>query len=248
MGDKEKIGIPRYGIEASEPHTYSDKERSGLPESYAKLILEIVSKGFQIEEGIFVDVGGGIGELAKKIEQESKIKSLAFDYSPVGMMENNVRGVVANATSFPLPNKVAVIVHAKDIVDHFDDDQLTTFIGETKRVLINRGKLVITTRNYDTGFPFFYKNSVSFQVEGVSQTETLLEGEKYPEVAARLMAIHGRDTVVDVPYFPRSKEEILNRFSESGIRCNQIIAWKAKENEPDWWNPKIPRNVMVFSL
>ena len=128
-----------------------------------------------------MDVGGGTGALAKTVEEKTGIKALSMDYSPVGMVENDNTGIVADARRIPLIDHVAGIIHIKDVIEHLDDESLATFVSEAKRVLVSGGKLVITDKDYYTGFPFFDRSDVEIKVGDKKLTKRILNSESYPK-------------------------------------------------------------------
>lgn len=87
MTDIAATELPVYGMPDSGTHKYINRERSGLPESYTLLIKRFVEDEAKENGGIFVDVAGGTGELSRKIEDETGIKSISVDYSPMGMKD-----------------------------------------------------------------------------------------------------------------------------------------------------------------
>lgn len=244
----EAVEVPKYGMGDLGTHDYKDKNVSGLPESYAVLIEDVVSSEIGKTGGIFLDVGGGTGELAKRIEENNGLKTLSMDLSILGVIENNNKGLVADARRIPLVDNVAGIVHAKDVVEHFDDQDLATFTSEVKRVLVAGGKLIITEKNYYTNFPFFQKPEIYLSINSVKKIEKILEGENYSQTVKRLKEKYDSSQLIGIPYIPRSKDQIIQRMNELGFKCDNSFEWKPQKNEPDWFSSRLSRNVMTFSL
>lgn len=239
----------KYGSEGS-VHNYSNEKLSALPESYGKLISSLVPNELKTNKGVFVDVGAGTGELAIKME-ENGMAAIPLDYSQVGMAERGVKGVVASADSLPLKDNVADIIHSKDMIEHLDSQEFNQFIEESKRVLNENGKLIITEKKYYTGFPFNQKPWVNIENKGKRTEEEIKVNEKSADALERINkkyndGIKNGEIKIGSPYFPRSREEIIRKIQELGFECEKVIKWEAKKGEPDWFGMKLDRNVMVF--
>ena len=247
MENNQNMEMPRYGENNLDTHEYSNKKLSGLPESYKCMMLNLVSEQVKKSGGIFIDIGGGKGELAKQIEENTGIKSIAVDYSSVGLMENNSAGVVGKASVLPIVKEIAGILHIKDVIEHFNDRHFVLFINEAKRLLVKEGQLVITEKDY---FPSTQKPWVSVFLNGtkLDNREPISFTEEYPEIVTRLKHKYTEEVKAGILYYPRSKEKIISELSKMGFKHVETTKWKPNVNEPDWFGARISRNVMTFSV
>jgi SAM-dependent methyltransferase len=98
------------------------------------------------DEGIFLDLGCGCGDVAEFIPINYSYLGLEFAKSQVKKGKKLGRRILEADLSrkFPFTEKVDVIL-ASEILEHIFDTDL--FIKECKRVLNRKGKLIITTPN-----------------------------------------------------------------------------------------------------
>jgi SAM-dependent methyltransferase len=242
-----EVAIPRYGVDALGRHNYSQESESGLPKSYAELISQKVKGRVGKTEGIFLDVGGGTGELSKYIAKGLQVKSVVLDYSPVGLAGNRPEGAVSDARHLPIADREVGVLHTKDMVEHLDDAGLASFISEASRVLKADGTLIITEKDYYPGFPFFQKPHVIVESDGKTGHEDFKPGESYAEAVSRIKSNLGDSTRVGVPYYPRSRSQLVQLMEKSGFVYEDAEKWQTKKGEPDWFKG-LPRNVMSFKL
>ncbi len=95
-----------------------------------------------------LDLGAGYCDFINNVTAKEKI---AVDFSPELSMyaAKDVRQVSANATSFPDVKADSVdVVHASNLLEHLDDVQLALTMGEVRRVLHAKGKLILLQPNY----------------------------------------------------------------------------------------------------
>jgi SAM-dependent methyltransferase len=241
------IAMPRYGIDALGRHNYSEVSTSGLPGSYAELISQKIRSRVGKTEGIFLDVGGGTGELSKYISDGLRVKSVTLDYSPVGLSESKTEGVVADARHLPIEDRTVGVLHTKDMVEHLDDAGIALFISEATRVLRPDGTLIISEKDYYTGFPFFQKPRILVELGGKTGHVDFKPGENYEQAVVRIKKEFGDATRVGVPYYPRSQSQLVQLVKDSGFIFEDSEKWSAKKGEPDWYKG-LPRNVMSFKL
>jgi SAM-dependent methyltransferase len=223
-----------------QPYEYTDKTEYGLPKSYASLVFDILKN--QKEKGIFLDVGGGTGELAKTIEKKSHTLSVSVDYNATGVKGKNIHAIVATATSLPFPDRSVRMVHAKDMIEHLDNGQLCLLFGEAKRVLRKGGKFVVTEVDYQLEQPW-----VLVAKRITKRSEAVMLGESCLDLVKRLKEKYGDSIVIDLPYFPRSEMKIIRNLTTLfDFTYEKTIEWKAKRGEPEWFRTHLPRNVMIF--
>ncbi len=166
--------------------------------------------------------------------------------------ENIKNGIVGEATNLPIPDRVAGVVHVKDLLEHLDDKQLSELANEARRVLIENGKLIVTEENHRTGFPVYEKPFVVTKIKlnpvfAKEMFEPILPGENYSQMVTRLKDKYGESVTVGLPYFVRSRNEIVTKLAEYGFRCEKTFKWKANSNERDPMKSHTPRNILIFS-
>lgn len=243
------FGISKYGMPEAGTHNYLKRDFSGLPQSYADLISNIaVELKIQEHGGIFLDVGGGTGQLTSAVKDRIGVKGFSIDCSSFGMIESGNKGVVAEAGKISLPNGVVSIVHIKDVIEHLDDQRLYRFVSEARRVLTNEGRVVVTEKDYRKGFPHFDESYITVVAGGSERTEYILPGEITEQLINRLRKKYGDNAKFNMPYFVRSQKDIAKQMKKSGFRLEKSRKWRAKKNEPDWFVEHPPRNVMIFSI
>ncbi len=183
--------IPVYGDTLGK-HNFETKERSGLPKSYLKELDSIVNfRELKSNSGVFVDVGGGTGELSSEIATQFGVKAVTIERSPYGLVVANNNGAIGESENMPVKNEVADTVHAKDLIEHLSDEKLAKFSDEVKRILKVDGKLIITEKDYYTRFPFYQKPEVSVEFNGKQWNEKILPREDYQKTYSRLKAKYG---------------------------------------------------------
>ena len=226
-------------------YRYEENYISGVPESYAGTIEGIVQEQVDNTGGIFLDIGGGTGGLAKEVELKTGTKAISVDYSYLGNAINPENSVNADAARIPLPDGVAAVVHMKDVTEHFDDEKLKKVILEAKRVLIEGGKLIITTTDYNLEQE---KLSVEVFTEGHSLVERLLPGESYREATLRLRQIRGDELTMGAINIPRSGEQIIQSVTNQGLIFKESVKWKPESLDPDWFIAHSPRKILIFEM
>lgn len=103
-----------------------------------------------------LDVGVGYGFLEKNFEK-SNVSIYGIDISPKSIFKakNLYKGVfvIASAKGIPFKNNFFDFVCIPEILEHLYDFESTFVLNETKRVLKNNGKLIVSVPLYDEVYP-----------------------------------------------------------------------------------------------
>jgi ubiquinone/menaquinone biosynthesis C-methylase UbiE len=253
---KATFNTPEYGDKAAGTPEYRDKRLSGVPESYLSIIEEVATQNVKEGGGVFLDVGGGTGDLSEKIEERIGLRGLSLDYSHFGFEQRGRSGAVADAERLPVASGSVKIAHLKDVIVHFDNPKLVAVIGEIERVLGSDGKLIITDRDF--GPHSQKKRSVSVENIDTSWVEKLLPGETLLQAGERLVRtynsglgkvpIMGNVLNFGLVDYSRSMKEIVSLVRQQGFNLEKTIDWVGDNDEPEWYGPTpLPRKVMVFN-
>ncbi len=140
-----KISYPDDGNDAC----YQVEEHSFWFQHRNKCILALVERHLP-KDGVFMDVGGGNGFVAKAV-QDAGYSVVLVEPFQAGCVNARKRGVnhvvsgVANTQNFPENSIDAIGIF--DVLEHIEDRP--AFLAELRRLLKPRGKLFITVPAYD---------------------------------------------------------------------------------------------------
>lgn len=105
--------------------------------------LAQVRKNSELLKPTILDAGSGIGQITQAINDELT-KVYSFDLSQAGLLEQSVDlRVRARAAHLPYASNVFDGVFSKDMIVHFDNQQLQHFFNEASRTLKRNGILEI---------------------------------------------------------------------------------------------------------
>lgn len=246
MERNERCETPKYGMEHAGTHVYSRLELSGLPASYAKTVLNIIKKEQVDTGGVFVDVGAGTGALGEHVRKVCGMRVASMDYSPFGISQSPGCGIVADAKHIPCKENSAAVIHIKDVIEHFNDKELTEFLHEAHRVLTHDGIVLLTEVDYYKHMPS-HVSGITLVTNGKQIGEESFPNETYEHMVWRLHKYYGDTITVGFLYYPRSRKHIMKQVGACGFQCKKIISWQAKEQEPDWFDTVTPpRDIYVL--
>src|SRR5258708_4153536 len=131
------------GDEKSSHHVF-EPNQSHLNPAYVTQVLEKIQP---LRDGLYLDVGGGSGEIAKKLEDLYGGHTVVTDNSLAGFQVSETSdNALAQAAEQPFGDHIFDLVHSKDMIVHLEN--VTPFLREVYRVLTPGGIAVITTQEF----------------------------------------------------------------------------------------------------
>src|SRR5258708_7936994 len=125
-------------------HHVFEPNQIHLNPTYITQVLERIQPR---ENGLYLDVGGGSGEIAKKLEELYGGHAVVTDNSLAGFQVSEATdNALAQAAEQPFGDHIFDLVHSKDMIVHLEN--VTPFLREVYRVLTPGGIAVITTQEF----------------------------------------------------------------------------------------------------
>lgn len=227
-------------------HEYYD-ECSFLSDTYVE---EILSKIQPKQNGLYLDIGGGMGEVAQAISNLYGGQTIVTDIASAGLkiskVENNA---IANATSQPFADETFDLVHSKDVMVHIENKDL--FLREVYRLLKPGGLAVITTEENESGSLIIYYGKSGGQYAHIpiltlqdfeqirhklqhGESDNLIPGVRVAKMKNNIPQ-DAKAISLSPPYFPVIISQLIETATKLGFKIRSEDLYQPKWFDEDWY-------------